>query len=187
MCGNSIIGGVLRQVTSNKVANYYDLKTKITVKVHSKIKRGKAYAGEDTFVGHRKRKEFLDSYSGSYIYNNNSKLNLKAKKIFDSNRDSLAKWLYDNARQDMSWIIKSYKDFKKAVLLDDNEIIEALFYSKNYITMGHRDDDRSESMCKIHMHKVHMCTSKNFCAHMTSQKCAHFAHKKFYFCTFCAR
>src|SRR6266498_861444 len=144
MCGNSIIGGVLRQVTSNKVANYYDLKTKITVKVHSKIKRGKAYAGEDTFVGHRKRKEFLDSYSGSYIYNNNSKLNLKAKKIFDSNRDSLAKWLYDNVRRDMPWITKSYEDFKKVVSLGDNEIIGALFCSKNYMAMGHRDDDRSE-------------------------------------------
>ena len=40
------------------------------------------------------------------------------------------------------WIIKSYKDFKKAILLDDNEIIGALFYSKNYIAIGHCDDDR---------------------------------------------
>src|SRR6266540_1831033 len=39
MYGNSIIKGVLRQVTSNKVANYYCSKTKTTVKVHPKIKR----------------------------------------------------------------------------------------------------------------------------------------------------
>ena len=44
----------------------------------------------------------------------------------------------------MPWIIKSYEDFKKAVSLDDNEIIGALFCSKNYMAMGHRDDDRSE-------------------------------------------
>src|SRR6266511_3951119 len=76
MCGDSIVGGVLRQVTSNKVANYYGLKTKTTVEAHPKIKRGKAYASEGTLIRHRKRKEFLDSYSGSYVYNNNSKLNL---------------------------------------------------------------------------------------------------------------
>src|SRR6266511_3677844 len=144
MCGDPIIRRVLRQVTLNKVANYYGLKTKTTVKAHPKIKRGKAHAGKGTLVRYGKRKEFLDSHSGSYIYNNNSKLNPEAKKIFDSNRDSLAKWLYDNARRDMPWIIKSYEDFKKTVSLDDNEIIRALFCSKNYMTMRHHDDDRSE-------------------------------------------
>src|SRR6266498_2917407 len=117
MCGDLIIGGVLRQVTSNKVANYYGLKTKTTVEAHPKIKRGKAHAGEDTLVKYGKRKEFLGSHLESYVYNNNSKLNPKAKKIFDSNEDSLAKWLYDNARRDMLWITKSYKNFKKAVSL----------------------------------------------------------------------
>ncbi len=144
MCGDSIIGGVLRQVTSNKIANYYGSKIKTTVKAHLKIKQGKAHAGKGTLVGHRKRKEFLGSHSGSYVYNNNSKLNLKAKKIFDSNGNLLAKWLYDNARQDMPWITKSYEDFKKAVSLGDNEIIEALFCSKNYMAMEHHDDDRFE-------------------------------------------
>src|SRR6266542_2821810 len=91
MYGDLIVRGVLRQVTSNKVANYYSSKTKTTVEAHPKIKRGKAYAGEGTLIGPRKSKEFLGSYSGSYVYNNNSKLNLKAKKIFDSNGDSLAK------------------------------------------------------------------------------------------------
>src|SRR6266498_3327281 len=144
MCGDSIVREVLRQVTSNKVANYYSSKTKTTVEVYPKIKRGKAHAGEGTLVGHGKRKEFLGSHSGSYVYNNNSKLNPEAKKIFDSNRDSLAKWLYDYARRDMPWITKSYEDFKKAVSLGDNEIIGALFCSKNYMAMGHHDDDRSE-------------------------------------------
>ena len=125
-------------------SNYYGLKTKTTVKTHPKIKRDKAHADEGTLVGHRKRKEFLSSHSGLYIYNNNSKLNLKAKKIFDSNGNLLAKWLYDNARQDMPWITKSYEDFKKAVSLGDNEIIEALFCSKNYMAMEHHDDDRSK-------------------------------------------
>ncbi len=81
MCKDSIIKGVLRQVTSNKVANYYSLKTKTTVEAHPKIKWGKVYAGEDTFIEYRKKKKFLDSHSGSYIYNNNSKLNLEAKKF----------------------------------------------------------------------------------------------------------
>src|SRR6266542_4644127 len=91
MCRDLIIGGVLRQVTSNKVANYYGLKTKTTMEAYIKIKRGKAHAGKGILVGHRKRKKFLGSHSGSYVYNNNSKLNLEAKKIFDFNRDSLAK------------------------------------------------------------------------------------------------
>src|SRR6266498_1794277 len=144
MCGDSIVRGVLRQVTSNKVANYYGSKIKTTVKAHLKIKRGKAYAGEGILVGYKKRKEFLGFHSESYVYNNNSKLNLKAKKIFDFNGDSLAKWLYDNIRRNMSWITKSYEDFKKAISLGDNEIIGALFCSKNYMAIGYCDDDRSE-------------------------------------------
>jgi len=144
MCGDSIVGGVVRQVTSNKVANYYGSKTKATVEAHPKIKRGKAHAGEGTLVGHGKRKEFLGSHSGSYVYNKNSKLNPEAKKIFDSNGDTLAQWLYDNAKRDMPWITQSYEDFKKAVSLGDNEIIGALFCSKNYMAVGHCDDDRSE-------------------------------------------
>ncbi len=43
--------------------------------------RGKAYTGKDTLARHRKRKEFLDFHLGLYVYNNNSKLNLKAKKF----------------------------------------------------------------------------------------------------------
>src|SRR6266508_1648849 len=81
MCGDSIIGEVLRQVTSNKVANYYSSKTKTTVKAYPKIKRDKAHTGESTFIRHRKRKKFLSSHSGSYVYKNNSKLNPKAKKF----------------------------------------------------------------------------------------------------------
>src|SRR6266540_2019668 len=67
-----IVEGVLRQVTSNKVANYYGLKTKTTVKTYPKIKRGKAHADEGILIGYEKRKEFLGSHSESYVYNNNS-------------------------------------------------------------------------------------------------------------------
>src|SRR6266498_1046766 len=102
MYENSIVGGVLRQVISNKIANYYSSKTKITVEAYSKIKQSKAYASKGILVEYEKRKKFLSSHLGSYIYNNNSKLNPEAKKFFDSNGDLLAKWLYDNARRDMS-------------------------------------------------------------------------------------
>jgi len=44
ICGDLIVRGVLRQVTLNKVTNYYGLKIKIIVKTHPKIKRGKIYA-----------------------------------------------------------------------------------------------------------------------------------------------
>src|SRR6266540_1966315 len=66
MCGDSIVGGVLRQVISNKVANYYSSKIKITVEAHPKIKQGKAHASEGTLVEYEKRKEFLSSHSGLY-------------------------------------------------------------------------------------------------------------------------
>ena len=46
MYRDSIVGGVLRQVTLNKVANYYGSKTKTTVKAHLKIKQDKAHADE---------------------------------------------------------------------------------------------------------------------------------------------
>ena len=91
MCGDSIVREVLRQVTSNKVANYYSSKTKTTVEAHPKIKRDKAHAGKGTLVGHGKKKKFLDSHSELYVYNNNSKLNPETKKIFDFNGDLLAK------------------------------------------------------------------------------------------------
>jgi len=42
----------------------------------------------------------------------------------------------------MLWIIKSYEDFKKIILLDDNKIIGVLFCSKNYMAMGYHDNDR---------------------------------------------
>src|SRR6266540_4882435 len=38
MCRDSIVGGVLSQVTSNKVANYYGSKTKTIVEAYPKIK-----------------------------------------------------------------------------------------------------------------------------------------------------
>ncbi len=38
MCKDSIIKEVFRQVTLNKVTNYYSLKTKTIVKAHLKIK-----------------------------------------------------------------------------------------------------------------------------------------------------
>ncbi len=44
----------------------------------------------------------------------------------------------------MLQITKSYKDFKKAISLSNNEIIGALFYSKNYMAIGHHDDNRSK-------------------------------------------
>ena len=88
---NLIVGGVLRQIILNKIANYYGLKTKITIEAYLKIKWDKAYTDEDTFIEYEKRKKFLVFHSELYVYNNNSKLNLKAKKIFDSNRDLLAK------------------------------------------------------------------------------------------------
>ncbi len=50
--------------------------------------------------------------------------------------------MYDNTRWDMSWITKSYEDFKKVILLSDNEIIGVLFYSKNYMAIGYHNNDR---------------------------------------------
>ncbi len=91
MYRDSIIREVFRQITLNKIVNYYSSKTKTTVKAHLKIKRGKVYASEGILVRHRKRKKFLGFYLELYIYNNNSKLNSKAKKIFDSNGNLLAK------------------------------------------------------------------------------------------------
>ena len=52
MCEYSIVRGVLRQVTLNKVANYYGLKIKTTMEAHPKIKQGKAHASEGTVRNH---------------------------------------------------------------------------------------------------------------------------------------
>ncbi len=55
MCENSIIKGVFRQVTSNKVTNYYNLKIKTIIEIYLKIKRGKAHISKDTFIEYEKR------------------------------------------------------------------------------------------------------------------------------------
>ncbi len=58
MCGDSIIRGVLRQIISNKVVNYYSSKTKITMEAHLKIKQDKIHTSEDTLVEYKKERNF---------------------------------------------------------------------------------------------------------------------------------
>ena len=56
----------------------------------------------------------------------------------------MAKWLYDNGKHYLPFVASSYEEFKAQVNLEDDALIGAVFCTKNYEAVGHRDKDRSE-------------------------------------------
>ena len=56
----------------------------------------------------------------------------------------MAKWLYDNAKTDMSWVTNSYEQFKEQVNWNEKKIIDALFCIENYEAIGHIDIDKTD-------------------------------------------
>jgi len=142
ICDGKVVGGVVRKAAKNNVSSYFGAMMKVTTNAHRPFKRGKAHAGSGIMVGHGLRKEPHGSLPGNYVYK--EKLNPEAKKIYDSDGNTLANWIYESARSNLSWITISYEEFKRKVKFDEGKIIGALFCTKNYEAIGHSDDDRSD-------------------------------------------
>jgi hypothetical protein len=141
--GDKVVGGVIRNATSQKVAEHFGIKMKVTINAHPAINRGATHKNNGIIVGHGKRKNPENSFAGSYVYKNKS-LTPEEQKIYDKNGDSFAKWLYKNADNYLPWVALSYEEFKEQVQLEGESTIGALFCAKNYEAVGHIDNDRSE-------------------------------------------
>jgi len=141
-----IVGGVVRDVALRKVSNFLGNKIKSTVDKHYDIIRGKEHGSSGKLVGHGLRKDPLGSFSGSYAFKKvaGKKPSPEEQRIFDRDGDTVAKWLYNNAKTDMPWITNSYEEYKNEVNLDEKQIIGALFCAENYEAVGHSDNDRTD-------------------------------------------
>lgn len=146
MYNDKIVGGVVRNAASKSVSDFLGNKIKSTVDKHYTILRGKEHGSTGKLVGHGVRKEPLGSFYGPYSYKKikGKKPSPEEQKIYDENGNTVARWLYNNAKTDMPWITNSYEEFKEQVKWDEKKIIGALFCAENYEAVGHSDKDRSE-------------------------------------------
>ena len=71
---------------------------------HYDIVRGKEHGSTGKLVGHGLRKDPLGSFLSSYTYKKvaGKKSSLDEQWILDKDGDTVAKWLYNNAKMDMS-------------------------------------------------------------------------------------
>ena len=105
-------------------------------------KRGESHPHDGMMVGHGSRKDPLGSFYGNYVYKDKT-LTPESQRIYEEDGNTIAKWLYENARQYLPWAMCSYDEFKLQADVRE-EVIGALFCTKNYEAAGHRDNDRSE-------------------------------------------
>lgn len=143
MCQNVVVGAVIRDAAPKNISKHFGIKIKLTTDVHYKMKRGDSHASFGKMVGHGSRKDPIGSFYGDYAYEDKS-LNPEAQKIYEKDGNSIAKWLYENSRQYLPWSVLSYDEFKLKADLSDDEVIGALFCTKNYEATGHRDNDRTD-------------------------------------------
>ncbi len=146
VCNDRIVGGVVRNAALKKVSEFFGNKIKSTIDKHYTILRGKEHGSSGKLVGHGVRKEPLGSLSGPYAYRKikGKKPSPEEQRIYDKDGDIVAKWLYDNAKTDMSWVTNSYEQFKEQVNWDEKKIIGVLFCAENYEAVGHIDIDRTD-------------------------------------------
>jgi hypothetical protein len=137
------VGAVIRDAALKSLSKHFGAKMKVTMNAHPEIIRGESHKFDGKMVGHGLRKNPTDSYTGTYVYKDKH-LEPEVQKIYDHDGNTLAKWLYNNARVHLPWTILSYEEFKKNTQLDNESIIGALFCTKNYEAAGHVDNDRSE-------------------------------------------
>ena len=145
-CDGKKIGAVIRDAAPKNVLNHFGVKIKSTIDVHYTIRRGKSHKSEGEMVASGTRPNFLDGRPGSYAYKKKVS-DPEAQRIFDifdDDGNTLANWLYDYGKKYLPFATLSYDEFKEKVKLDNDEVIGAVFCTKNYQAVGHRDNDRSE-------------------------------------------
>ncbi|CAB4374279.1 unnamed protein product [Rhizophagus irregularis] len=142
-CDDKRIGAVIRDAAPKNVLNHFGVKIKSTIDVHYTICRGKSHKSVGDMVGYGTRPNFLDGHSGSYSYKKKAS-DPDTQRIFDDDRNTLANWLYNYGKKYLPFTTLSYDEFKEKVKLDNDEVIGAVFCTKNYQAVGHKDKDRSE-------------------------------------------
>lgn len=138
-----LVGAVIRDIASKEVFHHFGIKMKLTIDAHYPIKRGKEHVGLGTIVGQGDRKNPLDSKIGKYAYKEKV-VNHEAQRIIEDDGDTLAEWLYNNAKYHLPWAIVSYEQFREKCNLDKESMVGAIFCAKNYEAIGHIDNDRLE-------------------------------------------
>ena len=90
-------------------------------------------------AGHGPRANITPIPTDSYSYN--KPLDPHTQRIFDTDGNILAKWLFEYGKNYLSDTALSYKVFKDNLNLDDDDFIGAVFCTKNYQAAGHVDKD----------------------------------------------
>lgn len=140
---NKPVGAIIRDVAQKEVSEHFAAKMRLTIDSHPDLNRGESCADFGKLVGHGNRKNPLNPFSGTYVYQEKD-LSIEAIKFYDDCGNTFANWLYDNAEKFLPWTMVSYKEFQNRVKLENDELIGALFCAKNYEAVGHKDKDRSE-------------------------------------------
>jgi uncharacterized protein YlbG (UPF0298 family) len=142
-CNGSQIGAVIRDAAPKNLLNHFGLKIKNTTTAHYVIRRGKNHAAVGNMHAHGMHSNFFDGQVEPYAYKDKA-LNPDAQRMFDDDGNTLANWLYEYGRKYLPFATSSYDEFKEKVKLGDDEIIGAVFCTKDYEAIGHIDNDRSE-------------------------------------------
>ena len=138
------IGAVIRGAGSENLKNHFGIKIKNTIDAHYKINRKKSHNSVENMVAHGTHANFLDGKPGSYAYKTKDASNPDTQRIFDDDGNTLAFWLYNYGKRYLPFTTVSYDEFKEKVKLNNDQVIGAVFCTKNYQAVGHRDNDRSE-------------------------------------------
>ena len=125
VCENRIVGAVIRDAALKPVSLHFGTKMKVTVSAHPKINHKTTHKYKGKMIGYDYHKNPKDSFYGTYVYEKKN-LDSETQKIYDSNGNTLAKWLYNNAKDHLPWVTFSYDEFKNNAKLSKNDIIDAL-------------------------------------------------------------
>ena len=75
----------------------------------------------------------------SYSYN--KPLDPHTQRIFNTDGNTLAKWLFEYDKHYLPYTTVLYEEFRDNLNLEKDDIIGAIFCTKNYEAVGHRDKD----------------------------------------------
>jgi len=138
-----IVGAVIRQATSQNATKHFGAKIKVTIESHYPLKRGPEHASAaGIMAGHGPHANITPIPTDSYSYNKH--LDPHTQRIFDTDGNTLAKWLFEYGKHYLPYTTVSYEEFRDNLNLEEDDIIGAVFCTKNYEAVGHRDKDRSE-------------------------------------------
>ena len=104
VCNDRIVGRVVRNAALKKVSEFFRNKIKSIIDKHYTILREKEHGSSGKLVGHSVQKELLGLLSGPYAYRKikGKKSSLEEQRIYNKDGDTVVKWLYDNAKTDIS-------------------------------------------------------------------------------------